>query len=405
MKKFLNRKTKGSDREAAASTSGSIFPDFVRLDKKFNAEKDLICQKYSPNAENNNADRPDEFGEKTCLKIDTRKIGLDFRFFRFLVLLLPVLFLISAGCGTTKWTDTSRTGTEQLLITSAIDDVVDEIDFYPLSGRKVFIKKEGINCSDSVYLFSVLRQQLAANGVFVRDKEEEAEYVLEVAPGAVGTDRYDLIYGISSTNVPSVLTGGVATSIPEVSFVKRTDQKAEVKLMLWAYNKKSGAIIWQSGRKTKTAYIRNRWILGIGPITKSSFNNKIIVSGDEVKVKNSKFGEIVAGNERPSVKTEAVYREVDQKSLERLEEIRKEGSYRYTRRTDQKDKKQNTAVSESKPDMKTAAVPVSGSNGKSAAQAVPIPNEQRNTLSGNAPPGSSFDPARTAVNPEIPPVR
>lgn len=285
----------------------------------------------------------------------------------FLLLLFLALICLPCeiGCGTTKWSDTSRTGTEQLLITSAMDDVIDEIDFYPLSGRKVYIKKDGITCSDNIYLFSVLRQQLAANGVFIKDKEDEAEYVLEVAPGAVGTDRYDLIYGITSTNVPSVLTGGVATSIPEVSFVKRTDQKAEVKLMLWAYNKKSGAIIWQSGRKTKTAFVRNRWILGMGPITKSSYNPKISVSGDEVNVQK-KLGEYVAGNERPSVKTEAIYREVDQKSLERLEEIRKEGSYRYTQKTDPNTSEEGK---DKDPEVKSDSAPdktATNSNGSTA---------------------------------------
>lgn len=287
--------------------------------------------------------------------------GVLFENRRYILLLLlsfMICLFCGIGCGTTKWSDTSRTGTEQLLITSAMDDVIDEIDFYPLSGRKVYIKKDGITCSDSIYLFSVLRQQLAANGVFIKDKEDEAEYILEVAPGAVGTDRYDLIYGITSTNVPSVLTGGVSTSIPEVSFVKRTDQKAEVKLMLWAYNKKSGSIIWQSGRKTKTAFVRNRWILGMGPITKSSYNPKISVSGDEVNVQK-KLGEYVAGNERPSVKTEAIYREVDQNSLERLEEIRKEGAYRYVQKTEKStskdESKDSDAKTESAPDQTAAA--------------------------------------------------
>ncbi len=260
------------------------------------------------------------------------KINLKDRKFGawFLLLLWVVLY---SGCGTTKWSDTGRTATEQLLISSAIEDVIDEFDFYPLSGKKIYLKKDGVSCTDSQYLIAVLRQQLAANGVFIKDKEDDADYILEIAPGTVGTNRYELMYGISSTEIPSALTQGTVTSIPEVSLIKRTDQKAEIKLMLWAYNRKSGSIIWQSGTKSKTAYIRDRWFLGIGPITKTSFNpKKIAVGTDEVKVpRRTHDGEYVSKDEKPSVKTEAIYREIDPKTQERLQAIREKGTFRFTK--------------------------------------------------------------------------
>lgn len=233
---------------------------------------------------------------------------------------------LSLGCGTTKWSDTSRTATEQLLISSAMTDVIDEFNFYPLSGRAVYIKSGGVAITDKEYLLTLLRQQLSANGVFVQEQIEEADYILEVATGAVGTNRYELMYGVPETSVPAILTLGAGTSIPEIPFVKRTDQKAQIKLTMWAYNKKTGAIIWQSGEKMKTASIRDRWIFGAGPITKSSFNAKTQVGGDDVDVPfDDIFGERVAKDEKPSVKTEAVYRELDHEAIDRLEEIRREG--------------------------------------------------------------------------------
>ena len=45
---------------------------------------------------------------------------------------LPVILAccaMSAGCGTTKWSDTSRTATEQLLISDAMDRAVSRIGF------------------------------------------------------------------------------------------------------------------------------------------------------------------------------------------------------------------------------------------------------------------------------------
>lgn len=265
------------------------------------------------------------------------------------------IFILFTGCGTTKWSDTGRTATEQLLISTAIEDVIDEFDFYPLSGRKVFIKKDGINCTDNQYLFTVLRQQLAANGVFIKDKEDEADYILEIAPGAVGTNRYDLMYGISKTEVPTVLTGGTISSIPEISLIKRTDQKAQVKLMMWAYNKKNGGIIWQSGTKSKTAFIRDRWFFGIGPISKSSFEPKIKVVGDNVDLpgENNFRKNYIAKDAKPSVKTEAVYREIDQESLDRLEAIREDGRLRFDKNLQaKKDKKKDEEEKKDDPNEK-----------------------------------------------------
>ena len=245
---------------------------------------------------------------------------------------LPAALLLFAltGCGTTKWSDTARTATEQLLISSAMDEAIDEYDFYPLTGRKVFIESGGVAATDKEYLLTMLRQQLAANGVFIQETKETADYILEVATGAVGTNRYDLMYGIPETSIPSVM-GSPATSLPELPIIKRTDQKAQVKLTMWAYNKTTGAIIWQSGEKLKSSWIRDRWVLGAGPFSKSSFSDATEVGGREVKI-NDFFDQHIAGDERPSVRTEAIYRELDTKAIDHLEEIRKEGIAAMTKK-------------------------------------------------------------------------
>ena len=237
--------------------------------------------------------------------------------------LIPAAILFAAGCGTTKFSDTTRTATEQLLISSAMEDAVDEFNFYPLSGRKVFMKSDGVSATDKEYLLTLLRQQLAANGVLLQEKQEDADYILEVATGTVGTDRYELIYGTKETTVPGFLAGG-GTAIPEIALIKRTDQQAKVKLTMWAYNIKTGAIVWQSGQKNSTSSVRDRWVLGVGPIRNSSFSDTTQIGGDDVPVE-MRLGERVIRDEHPTVRSEAVYRELDQDAISRLEEIRKAG--------------------------------------------------------------------------------
>lgn len=236
-----------------------------------------------------------------------------------LALLLATSSLV--GCGTTKFSDTGRTATEQLLISSAMEDVVDEYDYSRLAGLKIHIKIAN-STTDSSYLQSLVRQQLAANGAFVRDSVDDADYVLEVAPGTVGTNRYELMYGIPETSIPAIGTLA-ATSIPEFALIKRTDQKAQVKLNMWAYNKTTGAIIWQSGVQTKSANIRDRWIFGAGPFTNASYDEAGMRLGADALP--ATIGERVSDDEKPSIRTGAVYQELDAAAIERLKKIREDG--------------------------------------------------------------------------------
>ncbi len=204
-----------------------------------------------------------------------------------------------------------------------MEQVVDEYDYSRLAGLKVYLKIAN-SATDSDYLKSLLRQQLAANGVFVKDAEDAADYILEVAPGTVGTNRYEMMYGIPETSIPAIGTIE-ATAIPEFALIKRTDQKAQVKLVMWAYNKQTGSIIWQSGVKTKTSNIRDRWIFGAGPFTNASFEGGKTRLGADAVPTPTTLGEKISQSEKPSVLTEAVYNEIDEKAMERLAKIREEG--------------------------------------------------------------------------------
>ena len=46
---------------------------------------------------------------------------------------------LACGCGTTKWSDSPRTATEQLLISDAVDRAISEIDFSALADKDVYL--------------------------------------------------------------------------------------------------------------------------------------------------------------------------------------------------------------------------------------------------------------------------
>ena len=51
---------------------------------------------------------------------------------------LALVLGVTAGCGTTRVTNTQRTATEQLLISNAVDQSVSQLDFRVLAGKPVF---------------------------------------------------------------------------------------------------------------------------------------------------------------------------------------------------------------------------------------------------------------------------
>jgi|GEM_PF-714707 len=203
----------------------------------------------------------------------------------FSVVLLVVLPILSSiGCGTTKWSDTGRTATEQLLLTNAMDKSIEKIDFQPLSGKKVAIVSKLDEVTDSKYLVSGIHQQLLACGAIVC-KEEEADYILEIRAGAVGTDRNDLFYGIPGFSIPTGLLGDSAagtTAIPEMAFIKKTDQRAVVKIAMFAYNKKANTAFWQSGTIPAESRVKAWWIFGSGPWVSGDICNGTELAGTKV---------------------------------------------------------------------------------------------------------------------------
>jgi len=197
-----------------------------------------------------------------------------------------VLFA-SVGCGTTKWTDTSRTATEQLLISYSIDQVVEQINFSALRGKKVFIKTDAIQtATDYQYISTTIRQHISTCGGMLCDKQEDAEYIAEIRTGAVGTDRNDLLYGVPAITIPSVAfnntTTGAGSTIPEIPFVKKTDQRAVAKIAVFVYHRETGRPLWCSGNRQSESRAKAWWVFGAGPFTRGSIYNGTQFDGGKI---------------------------------------------------------------------------------------------------------------------------
>jgi uncharacterized protein DUF6655 len=189
---------------------------------------------------------------------------------RVLPFTLALLVCAGPGCGTVKQTSTARTGTEQLLLTNAWDSALQKVDFRPLTGVPVFLDTANVSAVDQGWVVSSLRQALLSQGVLLRAKPEQAQWVVEARVGAYGTDTYDWLLGIPQTVVPPTITGVPAGSIPEIPFIKKSNQQGVVKLALFAYDRSSGQLVWNSGTMLATSNAKDVYIGGVGPIQSGS---------------------------------------------------------------------------------------------------------------------------------------
>ena len=176
----------------------------------------------------------------------------------------------AAGCGTTRWSDTARTATEQLIISTAVDRAIDNIDFRPLSAKYVYLDPQYLDCVDKNYVVSTLRQHMLAEGCILTADAASADYVVEARSGAVGTDHHDVLVGIPAISVPGASMAGIPSAIPEIPFAKTTAQKGIAKIACFAYNRETGQAVWQSGVFPVVATAKDSWFLGTGPFQRGT---------------------------------------------------------------------------------------------------------------------------------------
>jgi hypothetical protein len=183
-----------------------------------------------------------------------------------------LLVALASGCGLNK----SRLATEQLVVSDAVDRAVSEIDFSPLSGRKVhfdtkYLKDLKLTPSGNVeYVISSLRQQMVAYDCRLMDKPEEAEFIVEARVGVLANDGHELTYGIPGTaafTTASVFLASPvpAPAMPELSLGRRNHQQGTAKIGVFAYDRQTREPVWQAGLAKGASRARDMWVLGMGP--------------------------------------------------------------------------------------------------------------------------------------------
>jgi len=170
-----------------------------------------------------------------------------------------VFLMVLSGCTTARQTNTARTAREQLLISNAVDQALSKVDFTAFYGQRVHVEEKFLDCTDKGYVLGSIRHRLMMNGATIATKPEEADVVMELRSGAVGTDDANSFLGIPEIVLPGMLT------LPEVKLVTRTRQSALAKIGLVAYDAKSHQLLGEGGVSSSMSDDTNLYVLGIGP--------------------------------------------------------------------------------------------------------------------------------------------
>jgi hypothetical protein len=231
--------------------------------------------------------------------------------FQLLLFIIPVLFF--TGCGTTK----SKTGTDQLLMSNAVDLTVGDLDFSAVAGEKVFLDTQFINIKgygfvNSQYIVSSLRQQLIAHGCQLLDSKSESDFIIEARVGALGTDSQTITYGIPGNNaignMASLLPNVPAVPvIPEISIAKRDDTTGIAKISVFIYETKTKMPIWQSGIEYARSTSNDMWIFGAGPLQWGTVHGQTKFAGTPVNFDKINVAKWLRPKEEPLDAEHAIY--------------------------------------------------------------------------------------------------
>lgn len=180
-----------------------------------------------------------------------------------------VMLGLGGGCTSTKTSNTARSGTEQLLISNAVDQSLSKVDFRPMAGKRVLVEEKYLDSVDKGYVASTVRHHVLQAGGALATKPEEADVILEIRSGGIGTDISDSFLGVPGISLPGMLT------LPDVKLVTRTRQSAFAKLGLVAMDAKTHQVLGDGGTSLSMSDDNKWFVMGVGPYEDGTMKREV----------------------------------------------------------------------------------------------------------------------------------
>lgn len=190
-------------------------------------------------------------------------------FHRICGLVSVASILLVTGCASTKTSNTARTAKEQMLLSNAVDQSLNKVDFTPLQTQKVFVQEKYLECVDKPYVVGSVRHRVMRSGGILVDKAEDASVVMELRSGGVGTDTSESYLGTPEIALPGMLT------IPEIRLAEKKSQYGFAKLGLVIYDAESRQVLGQGGLAMAQSDDENWYVGGLGPFQTGSLKGDV----------------------------------------------------------------------------------------------------------------------------------
>ncbi len=157
------------------------------------------------------------------------------------------LLAVCAGCTTSRITTTSRTAIEQALISQSAELVLNQMDSAPLKEKTFHIMPDQFKAVDSEYILLSLRERILREGGVVKDKSEDAEFLIYPRAATVGIDDHEFLFGIPAIGLPGAMgeaIGGMKT--PELALFKLARQQGRSRLAFHCEKRETGEFVYST---------------------------------------------------------------------------------------------------------------------------------------------------------------
>ena len=178
--------------------------------------------------------------------------------------------LAVSGCGTVKTSGTARTGDRATAADQRLGLGAPEGRLPAAAGVPVYLDTTNVTAVDQGWVVSSLRQAMLTQGVLLRPKPEQAQWIVEARVGAYGTDEYNWLLGIPQTTIPQTVTGHARGDDPRDPADQEDRPAGRGQARPLRLRPRSGQLVWNSGTMLATSTAKDVYVGGVGPIQSGS---------------------------------------------------------------------------------------------------------------------------------------
>lgn len=171
-----------------------------------------------------------------------------------LVLVLLVTLALP-GCKSPLVTKPKRSAIEQLLLSTAVDNALDDVDIPEVAGKRVYISEDYLDSYDSLYVMGSIRAVMSENDALLVNSEDEADIIVEARSGALGIDSSTSLVGLPS--IPIVIPGAGSLELPTVALYQAKRADSVTKLSFLAYEADTGTRVHSGDAMTGKSKFHN----------------------------------------------------------------------------------------------------------------------------------------------------